>query len=214
MTDILRVDPTLPPTDAVVAAALVIKAGGLIVFPTDTVYTIAADLHNAAAVQRLYDLKKRPAEKALPVLIGDVSQLADLADEVPDAAAALMDYYWPGPLTMIFKRNKNVPAEVTAGLPTIGIRMAGGLAATAIMDEAGIPLASSSANVSGEEPPRGPSTISPVIIDGVDMIIDGGICPDGQPSTILDVSGPVWRVLRLGRVTREALETAAGRVVE
>jgi L-threonylcarbamoyladenylate synthase len=148
------------------------------------------------------------------VFVGDYSQVETLAAEVPPEAEALMDYYWPGPLTLIFKKRDEVPDAVTGGLPTIAIRMPGSIIAQAILAEAGMPLASSSANVSGGQPPRDPAGIAPRILDGVDIVVDGRLCPDGQPSTILDVSGPVWRVLRQGRVTREAIETAVGRVVE
>ncbi len=214
MTDILHLDPTLPPGDAVVAAALVIKAGGVVVLPTDTVYAIAADLDDAAAVRRIYKLKNRPDDKALPVLIGDRSQLDDLAADVPAEAAELMDYYWPGPLTLIFNRKHGVAENAAAGLPTVAVRQPGTLAGQAVLVEAGLPLASSSANLSGGVAPRSISEIPDSIIAGVDLVIDSGVCPDGQASTLLDVSSPVWRVLRAGRVTRDAIETAVGRVVE
>lgn len=214
MTDILRLDPTLPAAAAIVAAALVLKAGGVVVLPTDTVYAVAADLNDAAAVRRIYQLKNRPDAKALPVLIGDRGQLDELAADVPPAAAALLDYYWPGPLTLIFNKKPGAAAAASAGLPTVAVRRPGTMICQAILAEAGTPLASSSANLSGGIPPRDLADVAPAITAGVDLIVDGGVCPDGQASTILDVSGPIWRVLRQGRVTRAAIETAVGRVVK
>ncbi len=214
MTDILYSDPFKPSVEAVVAAALVIKAGGIVVIPTDTVYCIAADLGNAAAIQRLYGLKERRPGKALPVLIGDKAQLDLLAADIPPETGILMDYYWPGPLTIIFKKKKTVPDIATGGLTTVAIRQPGYVVCQGVLQELGSPLASSSANISGEKPARAVADISPKIIAGVDIVVDGGVCPRGVPSTILDVSAPIWRVLRQGNVTREAIETAVGRVIE
>lgn len=214
MADIIYSDPVRPSADAAVAAALVIKAGGLAVFPTDTVYCLAADMTDPDVVERLYFLKGRPATKGLPLLISERSELAELALEVPAETEILMDAYWPGPLTFVFKKKSEVPDTVTGGMPTVAIRLPGYLVCQAILEEAGSPLVSSSANLSGAIAPRSVPEIDKKIVDGVDIVIDGGVCPRGIPSTILDVSGPVWRVLREGNITREAIETAVGRVIE
>lgn len=214
MADIIKASALHPEAEAVVAAALVLKAGGIVVMPTETVYCVAADLNNEEAVRRLYTLKGRPAEKGLPVLIGELSQLDLVAAEKPAEIDALAHYYWPGALTLVFKKRPEINDLATGGLPTVAVRCPGSQIAQAVLEEFGGSLASSSANLSGAIAPAGFNDISLEIIEGADLVIDGGICPDGTPSTIVDVSGPVWSVLRTGRVTREAIETAVGRVIE
>lgn len=214
MADTIKTNAFHPSADAIVAAALVLKAGGIIVLPTDTVYCVAADLNNPEAVQRLYGLKGRPAEKGLPVLIGEVAQLGQIAAETPTELDILVHYYWPGALTLVFKKQPDVADIVTGGLPTVAVRIPGGILVQSVLEEFGGPLASSSANLSGGISPIAFADLDPEILDGADLAIDGGICPDGKPSTILDVSGPVWTMLRTGRITREAIETAVGRVIE
>jgi L-threonylcarbamoyladenylate synthase len=214
LADIVYADPVSPSTDAAVAVALVIEAGGLAVFPTDTVYCLAADMNNPEAVERMYVLKGRPATKGLPLLIAERSDLSDVAYEVPAETEILMDAYWPGPLTFVFKKKPSVPDEVTGGRPTVAVRLPGYLVCQAVLRETVSPLVSSSANLSGGVAPRAVTEIDRAILDGVDIVIDGGVCPRGIPSTILDVSASVWRVLREGNITREAIETAVGRVIE
>jgi L-threonylcarbamoyladenylate synthase len=214
MADIIKSSPVHPSAEAVVAAALVLKAGGIAVLPTDTVYCVAADLNNPEAVKRLYELKERPTEKGLPVLITDISQLGNVAAESPPEVDILAHYYWPGALTLVFKKRPEISDLATGGLETVAVRAPGGIIVQRVLEEFGGPLASSSANLSGGMAPIGPDDIDPAIIDGADLVIDGGLCPIGKPSTILDVSGPVWAILRTGRVTREAIEAAVGRVIE
>ncbi len=214
MADIIRTDPVRPSEEAIVAAALVVKAGGLAVLPTDTVYGLVADIRDGAAIGRLYALKERPAAKGLPVFISDRSELEGLTAEVPEETSILMDLYWPGPLTLVFKKNPHMPDTVTGSKPTIAVRQPGYVVCQGVLNEVGGPLTGTSANLSGGPAPRSVADLDPAIINGADIIIDGGVCPYGIPSTVLDVSGPVWRVLRQGAVTKEAIETAVGRVIK
>jgi L-threonylcarbamoyladenylate synthase len=214
MADILKSGSFEPNAEAIVAAALVLKAGGLVVIPTDTVYCLAADMGNEQTIKRFYELKGRIAEKGLPVLINDISQLTGLTAQIPPEIAILTDFYWPGPLTLVFKKNESVQDIVTGGLPSVAVRLPGGVNCLAILEEFGGPLASSSANISGGPAPMSAAEIDPIILEGADLVIDSGICPDGIPSTIVDVSGPVWRLLREGRITKEAIEAAVGRVLK
>jgi L-threonylcarbamoyladenylate synthase len=214
MADIIKTTAFQPSADAIVAAALVLKAGGIVVLPTDTVYCVAADLNNPEAVKRLYNLKGRSTDKGLPVLIGEVSQLGQIAVETPSELDILVHYYWPGALTIVLTKQPDVPDIVTGGLPTVAVRIPGGILVQSVLEEFGGALASSSANLSGGIAPIAFVDLDPEILEGADLAIDGGICPDGKPSTIIDVSGPVWTMLRTGRITREAIETAVGRVIE
>lgn len=214
MADIIYSDPARPAADAAVAAALVIKAGGLAVFPTDTVYCLAGDMANPDTVERMYDLKGRPATKGLPILIAERRELEMLTVDVPEETEILMDAYWPGPLSIVFKKRPEVSEAVTGGLPTVAVRMPGYTVCQAILAEIGSPIVSSSANLSGGLTPRAVPEIDSAIVNGVDIVIDGGVCPRGIPSTILDVSNQLWRVLREGSITRAAIETAVGRVIE
>ncbi len=196
-------------------AAEVLKKGGIAAFPTDTVYGLGAVYSDAQAVRKVFAAKGRPENKPLSLLVSSPDQVARIAENIPDCAYKLMDRFWPGALTLIFKKQKDayVPEEVTAGADTIGFRMPDFELTRQIISLADSPLAAPSANISGK---RSASDASEAIEDlngRVDMILDGGACQVGISSTVLDMSGKDYRILREGTVTRAMIEEVIGRKV-
>lgn len=202
-TIIKKVDPNNIDMNIIKQAANIIKKGGLVVFPTETVYGIGADALNEQAVKKIFKAKGRPQDNPLIVHIKDMEQLSDLVNEVPEKAQLLAEKYWPGPFTMLFKKKEIIPNIVTAGLNTVAIRMPKNNIALSIIKESGKPIAAPSANISGK-----PSTteVSHVIDDfngKVDMIIDGGNSKIGLESTVIDVLNSPPTILRPGGITLE-----------
>ena len=180
-------------------AAELLQAGETVAFPTDTVYGLGAHARSADAVKKIYEAKGRPLDKALIILICDKKQLQEIASDIPETAQKLMDAFWPGPLTLVFKqRQDTVPDYVTRGLKTVAVRMPNHPVALQLLQIAGIPIAAPSANLSGH-------------LDGrIAAVVDGGPCSVGVASTILDISGDTPVILRHGTITREQIEQATG----
>ena len=188
----------------------VLKAGGLVVFPTDTFYGIAADPFNPSAVERIYRLKDRESGKALPLVVGSESAAFDLSEGVSDSARLLMERFWPGPLTLLLALRKGLPNLPEGGTEKIGVRVPNHPVALALLREWGGPLTATSANRG-----NGPSTISAqaageAIGNGVDLILDAGPTPGGGASTIVDVTLDPPRLVRPGAVPFEAVMGALG----
>ena len=198
--------------DAAEKAGEILRNGGIAAFPTDTVYGLGAVFSDAQAVQKIFTAKGRPEQKPLSILVSDASQVEQLAENVTEEAKRLMNRFWPGALTLIFRQKESagIPEEVTAGGQTIGVRMPDCALTVRIIEEAGKPLAAPSANLSGR---RSASCGQDVIedLDGrIDLIIDGGSCTVGVSSTVLDLSGTEPRILREGTITREMLKETIG----
>lgn len=170
-----------------------LRQGAVIAFPTDTLYAVAARAGDPAAVQRLYQVKRRPAGQPMIWLVKDASQVERSA-VVSATAAELMTRFWPGPLTLV------LPARDPSNEPTIAFRAPDHAVALALLSQLGEPVASSSANRAGEPPPTDADQVEDRLGDTIDLILDGGPCRIGAPSTILDVSGPTPRVLRQGAI--------------
>lgn len=203
----------LPADDpaAIARAAAVLQAGGLVAFPTETVYGLGADALDAAAVRRIFAAKGRPTDNPLIVHVAEASQARALARTVPAAAERLMSL-WPGPLTLVLPRADHVPAVTTAGQPTVAVRIPAHPAALALLRACGRPIAAPSANRSGRP---SPTTAAHVLADlggVIEVILDGGPCAVGIESTVVDVTGPVPLVLRVGGLSVEALRAAVGPV--
>jgi L-threonylcarbamoyladenylate synthase len=196
--------PTLPITDptAPARAAEVIRAGGLIILPTDTVYGVAADLWNPEAMARLYAVKRRPPEKAIPILLSDFEAIHQVAAEISALALTLADAFWPGALTLTVPKKSSLP-EIVTSLPTVGVRLPDHPAARAVIRACGGALAVTSANVSGAASPL--TFQDALLLEGVDLALDGGDCPGGVSSTVVDISGGEVRVLRAGPISEEDL---------
>lgn len=187
-------------------ASELLHSGNLVAFPTETVYGLGADAGNPKAVLSVFAAKGRPADNPLIVHIHDRSQLDDLCT-VTDAAIPLMDAFWPGPLTILFEKHSSVPDIVTAGLPTVAVRMPSHPVASALLKACNLPIAAPSANVSGRPSPTNASDVYEDMKGKIPLIIDGGPCEVGVESTVLDLIHGQPTILRPGGITREMLES-------
>lgn len=197
------------PADLRLAADL-LRAGELVAIPTETVYGLAADALNGRAVAGIFEAKGRPMDNPLIVHIAETAQWAPLVTHIPPAAKALADAFWPGPLTMILPHAPCIPHEVSAGLPTVAVRLPAHPIAQAIIRLTGRPLAAPSANRSGIPSPTAASHVLADMAGRIAAVVDGGECTVGVESTVLDMSGGVPRLLRPGGVTPERIREITG----
>ena len=197
----------LPTTDsrAIPRALEILRAGGLIAFPTDTVYGLGALAFDQTAIESIYLAKDRPLEKAIPILIADVEDLDKVARDIPDLARRLAARFWPGPLTLVVPKRADLPAAVSA-TNTVGVRVPDHDAARALLRAAG-PMAVSSANLSGRESPRTVSEVIRQLNGRIPLVLDGGETRGGVPSTVVDVTGAQPVILRAGPVTLEQIKS-------
>jgi len=212
VTRTLRVDPARPEREHLAEAAGVLLAGGLVAFPTETVYGLGADARNEAAVRRIFEAKGRPADNPLIVHVGDVEMAEGLAASFPDRARGLIDRFWPGPLTLVMQRAPHVPALASAGLPSIALRMPDHPVALGLVRAAGAPVAAPSANRSGRPSPTTAAHVLADLQGRVELVLDGGPCRVGVESTVVDVRQDPVVLLRLGAVTEQDLAAVVGRV--
>jgi L-threonylcarbamoyladenylate synthase len=204
-TERLPVDPRHPDETAIARAAECLRGGGLVAFPTETVYGLGVHALDASAVRRLFDAKGRPATDPLIVHVPDVQALAALVEIVPATAMALAGRFWPGPLTLVLRRSRLVPDEVTAGLDTVAIRVPAHPVARALLEAAAIPIAAPSANLFSRPSPTRASHVLEDLDGRIDLVIDGGATTVGVESTVLDLSRQPPTILRPGAVTLEML---------
>ena len=190
----------------------ILRDGGIVGIPTETVYGLAANAFDGSAVAKIFKAKGRPQDNPLIVHISDISQLGTVVSEIPDSAYALAEKYWPGPLSIIMPKGERIPDEVSCGLETVAVRMPLHPAAREIISAAGVPLAAPSANLSGSP---SPTTAQHVIDDmwgRADAIVDGGMCDVGVESTVVSLVGDKPRLLRPGGISLEQLESVLGEV--
>lgn len=195
-------------------AVAVLRAGGLVAFPTETVYGLGADAANPAAVRRVFEVKGRPATHPLIVHLGSAAALDRWAVDVPPAARLLAEACWPGPLTMLLRRSPSVPDVVTGGRDTVGLRVPAHPLALALLERFGGGVAAPSANRFGRVSPTTAADVRADLGGDVDLVLDGGPCQVGLESTIVDLTGAEPEVLRPGGVSFERLEEVLGRPVE
>ncbi len=193
-------------------AGKILAQGGLVAFPTETVYGLGADAKNENAVRKIFEAKERPADNPLIVHIADKKELNGFVRDITKKAEKLMDLFWPGPLTMIFQRVQGVSDVVTAGLDTVAIRMPADPTARALIRAAGVPIAAPSANRSGRPSPTSAKYVMEDLNGRIDAVLDGGDCAVGVESTVLDMSGEIPTLLRPGGVTLEQLQEVLGEV--
>lgn len=193
-------------------AARIISRGGLVVFPTETVYGLGGDSFDPAAAEKIYAAKGRPSDNPLIVHIAKIEDLYSLAENVPQKAKKLAEIFWPGPLTMIFKKNERVPMTVTGGLDTVAVRLPANNIARQLIDSSGTFIAAPSANLSGRPSPTTAAHVIEDLNGRVDMIIDGGSIEIGLESTIVDMTEDIPVILRPGYITMEMLQEKIGMV--
>jgi len=197
----------LPATDsrAISRALEILRAGGMVAFPTDTVYGLGCLAFDQAAIESIYIAKDRPLEKAIPILIADVEDLDKIADAIPELARRLAFRFWPGPLTLVLPKRADLPAAVSA-TDTVGVRVPDNNVARTLLRAAG-PIAVTSANLSGRESPRTVNEVAAQLGGRVPLILDGGETRGGIPSTVVDVSGAEPVILREGPITLEQIKS-------
>jgi L-threonylcarbamoyladenylate synthase len=196
---------------AVDQAAHLLAAGGLVAFPTDTIYGLGASAFQPASVERLFAAKDRPLERSIPILIAAAEELERLSSDVSDSIRELGRAFWPGPLTLVVPRRSDLPASL-GPTPTVGVRVPDHPVALALLRAAG-PLAVTSANRSGAEECTTAVQVEASLAGRVDLILDGGRCPGGLASTVAVVEGTTVRILRQGPIRQEALIAVLARNV-
>ena len=189
--------------NAIANALEVLLSGGLVAFPTDTVYGVGALVFDEKTVESIYAAKERPVEKAIPVLIGDAVDLNQVADEIPMPAARLIARFWPGPLTVLVPKKSSLPTVVSA-TSTVGVRVPDHELARSLLRLAG-PMAVTSANISSQPSPTTAEEVLTQLGNRIAMILDGGRTPGGVPSTLVDCTGDEIQILREGPISKETL---------
>jgi L-threonylcarbamoyladenylate synthase len=193
---------------ALQCALEILQMGGLVAFPTDTVYGVGALAFNGAAVESIYAVKDRPVEKAIPILIGDLDDLLKVSAEVPDIALRLAARFWPGPLTVVVLKHPELPEAVSA-TPTVGVRIPDHSVTRALLRIAG-PMAVTSANLSSQPNPSTAQEVYAQLGGRIAIILDGGKTPGGVPSTVVDCIGAEPQVLRAGPIPKSEILKVLG----
>ena len=206
------VNRDIPDANILARGAAIIKNGGLVAFPTETVYGLGADGLSAEAVTGIFRAKGRPADNPLILHIATPDEAARLVSTVPANARVLMERYWPGPLTLVLHRSPLVPDAVTGGAGTVAIRLPAATVARELIKAAGLPIAAPSANLSGRPSPTTAAAVMADLAGRIDAVIDGGPCVIGVESTVVDCTTPVPTLLRPGGITLEMLRDTLGEV--
>jgi L-threonylcarbamoyladenylate synthase len=212
MAQVLSVSLDRPEDDPLLSAAGVIKAGGVVVYPTETLYGIGADALNAQAIEKVHSVKSRTDRKPILIIVHTAGALNGLVEEVPVFARQLMNAFWPGPLTLVFRAGANIPHNLSRGSRTIGIRIPSSPLCLRLLELCGCPLTSTSANISGGPVLRDMSEIRKVLRTGVDMYLDAGILPERRPSTVVDVTGSSPALVRDGAIPFERIQEVTSHI--
>jgi L-threonylcarbamoyladenylate synthase len=207
VTEVLHVDPTAPDPQVIALAAESLRSGGLVAFPTETVYGLGAHALDRRAVQRVFAAKERPANDPLIVHVASIDDIAPLVVEIPSVARTLADRFWPGPLTIVLRRSQRVPDEVTAGLETVAIRVPSHPVAQALLQCARLPIAAPSAHRFSTPSPTRAAHVLADLSGRIDLIVDGGATSVGLESTVVDLADQPPTVLRPGAVDAATLRS-------
>lgn len=206
MTELLKIDPVTPDPEALAYAGDILRRGGLVAYPTETVYGLAANAFADDSVARVFEAKGRPIGQPLPVQIADVHEVEILAHTVPDAAKRLLTDFFPGPLTLIFWRQPAVSLTITGGGETVGLRMPDHPVALGVLRAFGGPLVCPSANLTGRRAAMSAADVLEDLDGRIDLVLDGGPTDDRTPSTVLDVTTSPAKLVREGKISRAVLE--------
>ncbi len=209
-TEIWKVKAGEEGRQAIARGAEILRRGGLVAFPTETVYGLGGNGLDPEASSRIYAAKGRPSDNPLILHIAGLEALPSLVREIPETARKLMEAFWPGPMTLIFEKSPLVPYETTGGLDTVAVRFPSHPAAQALIRAAGLPVAAPSANLSGRPSPTMAQHVAEDLSGRIEMILDGGPVEIGLESTIIDLTGETPVILRPGAVSLEAVRQAAG----
>ncbi|MEC4676499.1 MAG: L-threonylcarbamoyladenylate synthase [Nitrospirota bacterium] len=186
---------------AITTARRVIEQGGIVAFPTETFYGLGVKYNDSGALKRLYEIKQRPREKAMPLIIGEIKTLVLITPSVLNTTKKLMKGFWPGPLTILFEAGKNLSEFITAGTGKAAVRIPGDSFALDLARSLEFPVTATSANISGKPPADNPDDVIGYFGDGVDLVIDGGRSTGGMASTIVDITGEGITILRPGAIS-------------
>lgn len=211
-TKVVVIDKENMRDESLLEAADILRRGGLVAFPTETVYGLGANALDEEAARKIYAAKGRPSDNPLIAHISDTRELKGLVAKIPEAGKKLIEAYWPGPLTIIFAKSSAVPYGTTGGLDTVAVRMPSDPVANRLIHLAGVPIAAPSANTSGRPSPTTAGHVYQDMNGRIEMILDGGPVGIGMESTIVDVTGEVPVLLRPGAVTIEMLRDTLGQV--
>lgn len=211
-TEILRIDRDSPEEKVLAHAAHVLREGGLVAFPTETVYGLGANALDAKAVARIFAAKGRPATNPLIVHVANAADAGIVAAEFPDIAQVLADRFWPGPITFVLRKRAEVPAILSAGLPTVAVRVPAHAVARALLKRTQLPIAAPSANRSSRLSPTTAEHVRRSLEGRVDLILDAGSTPGGVESTVLDLTTTPPRLLRPGLITPRQIEGVIGSI--
>lgn len=195
---------------AFVSAIRILGKGGIIAYPTETFYALGVKFDLLGSLGNLYEIKKRPREKALPLIIGKREMLGLVAAPFSKKTLSLMDRFWPGPLTLILAAKENLSEYLTAGTHTVAVRIPGRSFALDLARAVDFPITATSANISGMPPAQDAATVVQYFGNAIDLVIDGGRTPGGNPSTIADVTGKDFQILREGAIGKEVFYKFAG----
>jgi L-threonylcarbamoyladenylate synthase len=212
-TSLVKIDPKRIDPDLIEKAAGIIRCGGLVAFPTETVYGLGADALNPRAVVKIFHAKKRPFNDPLIVHIADKNDISLVAEEADEKVSKLAEAFWPGPLTLIVRKSSAVPPAVTAGLGTVAVRMPADPVALCLIKASETPIAAPSANLFGRSSPVTAEHVMEDLNGKIDMVLDGGRTSIGVESTILDLTHSPFRILRPGGISLEALRKVLSEVV-
>lgn len=207
MSETIKINPKQPEDELIGRAVRVLRKGGVIGYPTETVYGIGSNIFSEAAIDRIYNLKNRDRSKALIVIAADIIQIGDLVEDIPEAAERLMENFWPGPLTLVFRAASELLGSPFHRSSTIAIRIPDCPICLALLKSSGFPIISTSANRSNEPPAVTAEQVNEIFGDQLDLIIDGSETLSTTPSTVVDVTRLPVRVLREGAISKLEIDT-------
>lgn len=212
MPEVLKIDPKSPDRFTIIAAVKILKRGGVIAFPTETFYGLGADAENVEAVENIYRIKGRTPQKPIPIIIGDIRNLARLVEDIPETGRKLMKKFWPGGLTIVFRASSNVLPTLTGGTGKIGIRLSSNAVAFQLAKTLSSPITATSANPSGADGCISADEVIRCLKGEIDAIIDGGRTPGVLGSTVVDVTTDPFTVLREGIIPLSLLDNTPGKI--